>query len=87
MIESLTKGDALLDLLLTNAEEPPGAVRTGGNVGCSDCALVGFMILRDIGWAKRIVRTLNLRKANFQLRDQWMGSPGTALRHEELGYI
>ncbi|KAK4810483.1 hypothetical protein QYF61_004263 [Mycteria americana] len=49
MIKSPTRGDVLLDLLLTNAEELLGEVKIGGSLGCSDHALVEFMILRDIG--------------------------------------
>lgn len=37
------------------------------NLGCSDQALVEFMILRNIGLAKIKVRSLNFRIANFQM--------------------
>lgn len=66
MIDSPTGGETLLDLLLTNIDKLTGEVKIGGSLGCSDHDLVEES-LRDIGQAKRIVRTLNLRKANFQL--------------------
>jgi len=62
-----TGGDATLDLMLTNASELIGDIKSGGSVGCSDPLLVEFTVLRDIGKARNIVRTLNFRKANFQL--------------------
>jgi len=39
----------------------------GGSLSCSGHALVEFTVLRDMGQAKGKVRTLNFRKANFQL--------------------
>lgn len=66
-IDHLTRGELLLDLLLTNTDELIREVKTGGILGCSDHALLELMISRDIGQAKRIVKTLNLRKENFQL--------------------
>lgn len=44
--ESPTSGEALLDLLLTSAEELFGEVKSGGRLGCSNHALVEFSILR-----------------------------------------
>ncbi|KAK4818023.1 hypothetical protein QYF61_004147 [Mycteria americana] len=66
VIDSPTKGDAILDLLVTNGSELIGDIETGGSLGCSDHALVEFAVLRDMGQAKGKVRTLNFRKANFQ---------------------
>ena len=65
MRESLARGEALLDLLFTSAEELIGEVKTGGSLGCSDHALVEFSILRDTGCVKSRVRTLKLRKSSF----------------------
>jgi len=56
----------ILDLMVTNAKEPIGNVKTGGNLGCSDHTMVDFIVLRDMEKAKRKVRALNFRKANFQ---------------------
>jgi len=36
-------------------------------MGCSDHALVEFTVLRDMEKVRSIVRTLNFRKAGFQL--------------------
>jgi len=67
VIDSLTGGEALLDLLLTNTDELISEVRTDGSLGCSDCALVELMILWHMGQMKCKARTLNFRRANFQL--------------------
>jgi len=67
VIDTPTQEDAILDLIVTNASELTGGVKTGGNLGCSDHALVEFTVLRDMGKARSVVRTLNFRKANFQL--------------------
>jgi len=67
VIDTPTLGDAILDLMLTNASKLIGDVKTGGSLGCSDHALVEFAVLRDMGKARSVVRTLNFRKANFQL--------------------
>jgi len=67
IIDTPTQGDAILDLMLTNASELIGDVKTGGSLGCSDHSLVELTVLRDMGKVRSIVRTLNFRKANFQL--------------------
>ncbi len=54
--------------MLTNAaEESVRGVKAGGSLGCSDHALVEFVILRNAGLAKSRVRTLNFRRAKFWL--------------------
>jgi len=53
--------------MVTNASEIIGDIKIGGSLGCSDHALVEFTVLRDMGKARSIVRTLNFRKANFWL--------------------
>jgi len=65
--DSPTREDAILDLLVTNTRELISGVKIGGYLGCSDHALVEFTVLSDMGQAKCEVRTLNFRKANFQL--------------------
>ncbi|KAK4816396.1 hypothetical protein QYF61_016713 [Mycteria americana] len=42
-------------------------IKIEGSLGCSDHALVEFAVLRETGQAKSKVRTLNFRKAKFQL--------------------
>jgi len=58
---------AILDLVVTNAEESTRVVKMGGKLGCSDHALVEFVILRNAFLAKSRVRTLNFRRAKFHL--------------------
>ena len=74
VLDRPTRSEALLGLLLTNAVEITEGVKVGGSLGCSDHALVKFVILRNVGLAKRVVRTLNFGKANFIC---WPRSPGT----------
>ena len=68
--------------MVTNASELIGDVKIGGSLGCSDDALVEFTVLRDMGQVKSKVRTLNFRKAKFQLfKESVNGTPWeTALR-------
>ena len=56
--------------MLTNTSEIMGDVKIGGNLGCSDHAMVDFTVLRDMGKARSVVRTLNFRKDKFQLFKQ-----------------
>ena len=44
--------------MLTNAEESIREVKIGGSLGCSDHALVEFVILKNVGLIKSRVRTL-----------------------------
>jgi len=60
----------ILDLLVTNAREIIGDIKTEGSLSCSDHALVELAVLRDMGQAKSKVRTPNFRKAKFQLFKQ-----------------
>jgi len=48
----LTRGEALLDPVLTNAEESIRQAKIGGSLGHSDHALVEFMILKNADLAK-----------------------------------
>lgn len=67
VVDSPTREDAALDLLVTKVSELISSVKFGGNLGCDDYAVVDFAALRDIGWSKSTIRTLNFGKANFQL--------------------
>jgi len=65
--DSPNRGDAILDLSVTSESELISDVKTGSSLGCSDHALVEFAVLGDMGRAKGEIRTMNFRKANFQL--------------------
>ena len=67
VIDISTRGDAMLDLLLTNTSEMISDTRIGGCLGCSDHAVVEFTILRDVEQAMSKIRKLNFRKVKFQL--------------------
>ena len=67
LIDRPTRGEALPDLVLINADESIREVKIGGSLGCSDRALVEFVILKNAGLAKSRARTLCFRRANFWL--------------------
>jgi len=56
-----------LDLLLIIVSELIGDIRIGGFLGCSDHAMVEFVLWRDMRQVKSKIKKLNFRKANFQL--------------------
>ena len=57
----------MLDLVLSSEEESIRDIKIGGSLGCSDHALVEFVILKNAGLAKSRARTLCFRRAKFQL--------------------
>jgi len=67
VIDGPTRGDGILDLLLTNANELIGDIRIGSCLGCSDHAMVEFTHPRDMGQTKIKIRMLNSKKADFHL--------------------
>jgi len=67
VIDKSTRGDMILDLMVTNASELIGDIKIGGNLSCWHHTLVEFTVLRGMGQAKSKVRTMNFRKSNFQL--------------------
>lgn len=64
--------ETLLDLVLTKVDELIEEVKTGGSLGCSDHALVEFMISRNMGLTTSKVRTLKFRKTSFHLFTELM---------------
>lgn len=44
VLDKPTRGEALLDLVLASAEELIKQAKVGGSLGCSDSALVEFVI-------------------------------------------
>jgi len=67
VMDGPTQREALLDLVLTHAEESIRKVKIGGSMGCSDHALMDFVILKNAGLAKSRAWTLCFRRANFLL--------------------
>ena len=59
--------------MLTNAEESITEVEIEGSLGCSDHALVEFVIWRNAGLAKSRVRTVSFRRANFRVLKELLG--------------
>ena len=67
VIDGLTRGDIVLDLLLSSVNELFGDIRIGGCLDCSDHAMVEFMFQRDLRQVKSKIGKRNFRKAEFQL--------------------
>jgi len=67
IIEGPTRGDAVVDLLLTNVNELIGDIRIRNCLGCRDHTMVESMLHRDKRQAKSKIRMLSFRKAYFQL--------------------
>jgi len=67
VIDSPTRGDTTVDLLLTTINELIGDIRIGGCLGCSNYIMVEFMFWKDMRQVKSKIRKLHFRKANFQL--------------------
>lgn len=65
LIDSPARGDVIWDLMVQH--ELIGDVKTGGSLGCCDHTLVDIAVLCDTDQAKSKVRTMNFKKANFQL--------------------
>ncbi|PKU49307.1 rna-directed dna polymerase from mobile element jockey-like [Limosa lapponica baueri] len=53
--------------MVTDTSKVIGDVKLGGSLDCSGHVLLEFRVLRYMGQGKNEVRTLNLRKAKFQL--------------------
>ena len=71
--------------MITYASDFVGDIKTEGSLGCSNHALVEFTVLRDMRKLKTIVRTLNFRKASFQIFKELVSRPlsETVLRDRE----
>ena len=70
------KGDALLDLLLTNKEEWVMDVKVRGSFGCSDHEMIEFRILKEGNKAKSSITASGFRRADFGIfRDLFGRSP------------
>ncbi|KAK4826242.1 hypothetical protein QYF61_006594 [Mycteria americana] len=66
-MEEPTRRGAMLDLVLTNKEGLVGNVKLKGTVGCSDCDMVEFKILRAPRRPHSKLTTLDFRRADFGL--------------------
>ena len=65
LVSELTRGGALLDLLLVNREELVGQVKAGGRLGCSDHEMIEFSILGETKRGVSKPATLDFRRADF----------------------
>ncbi len=77
VIDGPTRGEALLDWVLINEEESIREVKIGGSLGCSDQALVEFVIVKNAGLAKAELGPCALgEQTSGCSRNCWMGSAG-----------
>lgn len=67
MTDEPTRGDVLLDLLLTNKEKLLSDVIVKGRLGCSDKKMVELKILTEMKKRKRRITALDLRRTDFSL--------------------
>ncbi|KAJ7399974.1 nedd4-binding protein 2-like 2 [Pitangus sulphuratus] len=67
VLDKPIRGEELRDLVLTNANELIKWIRIGGSLGYSNRALLDFMMPRNVCLAKSKDKTLNFRRAKFQL--------------------
>jgi len=51
-LDRLIRAEVLLDLALTSVEEIVKEVKIRGSMGCSNCTLVEFVILRNVSLAE-----------------------------------
>ena len=63
----------MLDLVLTNKEGLVGDVKLKGSLGCSDCEMVEFKILRAVRRAHSKLTALDFRRADFGLFRDLLG--------------
>ncbi|GAB0179400.1 hypothetical protein GRJ2_000405300 [Grus japonensis] len=67
VVEESTKGEVLLNLVLTNKGGLVGDVKVGGSLDCSDHEMVEFRILCGRSKAISRITTLDFRRANLGL--------------------
>lgn len=65
VIENPSKGDTLLDLLLTNAEKLTRGIKTGDTLGFGEHALVEFSVSMDSGWAEYKIKDTKSQKGKL----------------------
>jgi len=85
VVEEPTRKGALLDLVLKNKEGLVDDVKVGGRLGCSDHEMVEFRILRGGSRALSMIKSLDLRRANFGLFKELLGGIPWARGLEDRG--
>ena len=73
VVEEPTRRDASLNLVLMNKEGLVEHVKVGDRLGCSDHEMVEFAILRGGRKAISMIKTSDLRRANFGLFKELLG--------------
>lgn len=73
VIDELTRGDTLLELLLTNKEELAEGIKVEGSPGYSDYEMLEFKTLRERGKTNKWSHNLTLQESRFLLlhRSSW----------------
>ncbi|XP_065512984.1 long-chain fatty acid transport protein 6-like [Caloenas nicobarica] len=84
VIESSTREDAILNLMVTNATELISDIRIGGSLGCSDHMLVEFPVLRDVEQVKNYLGSME-KSFIFHLLENniavWLMSTSSPFQH------
>ena len=73
VVEEPMRRGALLDLGLMNKEGLAEDVKVGGSLGSRDCEMVNFRILRGGSRTISRIKTLDFRRANFDLFKELLG--------------
>ena len=71
LLDREARGEALLDLVLTSAENIIKRVEVGGSLGCSDHVLLESVIMRNMDLAKSKIRTLNSGEWTSNFLGNW----------------
>lgn len=61
------RGEALIDMVLTSANDLIKEVKIGGSMSCTHHVLVEFVILWNTGLARSRIRTLSFKGLKFYL--------------------
>ncbi|KAK4832998.1 hypothetical protein QYF61_027022 [Mycteria americana] len=69
VIKELTKTEAVLDLILTNKDEPVGDMKVGDSLGCSDHEMVELRVL-TVRRIQRTTRLVNLTSVPGTIMEQ-----------------
>jgi len=77
VIDSPTRGNMILDLIVTDKSKLISDIKIGGSLGCSGHALVGFTVLREMGKVRSIVSVLGSDRTGLIFtRSQERTQPG-----------
>ena len=71
-MDRTTKGEVLLEMILTNVEEVVKDTNMEGSLGCNNHTLTEFVSSRNMVQAKSEVRILNFKRGIFRLFKEYV---------------